>query len=346
MGMQKKVLVAMSGGVDSTMASKVLMDQGYETEGIFFRMTGLDKEDKAVKKAEKVAAMLDIKLHVKDKRDEFHERVVKYFLGEYQCGRTPNPCVMCNPRMKFKELLSEAEKLGIGKVATGHYARTQDTSLLRAKAKEQDQSYFLYRLNDGVLSKTIFPLGEFESKKEVYKIAKKLGMSEMYDETESSQDVCFIKEKTLSEFLKKQIPSSAFREGNIVNLTGEVLGKHEGLITYTIGQRKGLKIGGTGPYFVCGMDFDKNELIVGKEDDLYAKGCVISDLVFSEKTKKKVEAQIRFRSKSVIGELVLKDDLGEFRFEKEKKSVTPGQSIVFYDGDKVLGGGIIEKALK
>lgn len=348
---QKKVLVAMSGGVDSTVTAYLLQKKGYAVEGVFFRFHDLKSSKESLQKAKKAAKKLNLELHIKDVRSDFKKKVIGYFLEEYKSGRTPNPCIICNPRMKFKALLSKAKKLKCNAIATGHYARIKKEEdiyfLQRASAEKQDQSYFLYRLSQDILSKLVFPLGSFKTKKEIYLIAKKLGMEKTYNETESSQDVCFIQNESLSDYLKKNLPEKFFKPGLILDPNGNELGKHEGLISYTIGQRKGLCIGGNGPWFVVGFDYNKNALIAGKNKDCFFSGCKIKDLVWSKKPDKKIlKSQVRFRSPEVRGELELKKTTANFCFKEKQRAITPGQSIVFYEGKKVIGGGIISNQIK
>lgn len=344
---RKKVIVAMSGGIDSSATVALLKNQGFDIQGIYFKF--LNNNNKDVDKVEKIAKFFGIPLKVMDVSKKFKETVIEYFLDELEAGNTPNPCVVCNKEMKFKILLKEMKKMKADYIATGHYARVQKSrdkgskmisyKLFEAKDKKKDQSYFLYGLTQKELSKIIFPLGNY-TKLEIRELIRKSGLS-IHGE-EESQDICFIPFGGYEEFLKANLK---FKKGKIVDLKGKVLGIHEGLPLYTIGQRKGIKIGGNGPFYVIQKDSRKNKLLVtNKKEDLELFGKKISIkntnwLKYKVKFPLKTFVRTRYRSCPVYAIINNKEVI----FKESQKSITPGQSAVFYSrSGEVLGGGIIK----
>jgi len=343
-----RIVVAMSGGVDSSVSAALLKEAGFDVIGIFMKFWAGDRLNKeynrccskeAEKRARKVASILKIPFYVIDFKKEFKNHVVDYFLVNYKKGITPNPCVVCNKQIKFGLLLKKSKSLGVDFVATGHYVRLKkqnnELSLIKAKDKEKDQSYFLWKLNQNQLKRILFPVGGY-MKSEVRKMAKDFKLP-VFD-TPESQEVCFIP-KTTNEFLKKYLKT---KPGRIINLKGKVLGEHQGLWFYTIGQRKGIKLSG-GPYYVVDKDKKKNELIVSKnKKDLYKKQIVLKQINWLSKKEPKlplkVQVKIRYHHKSAKAVIAKKYIL---KFDKPQKAITPGQSAVFYEKNKVLGGGII-----
>ncbi len=342
----KKVLVGLSGGVDSSVTALLLQKEGYEVEGVFLDFWKSAKSADGFVSAQKVADFLGIKLHKVDAREEFKKAIVNEFIEEYRAGRTPNPCVICNPQMKFKVLLAEAEKRKADFVATGHYAQikkeTDNCRLLRAKDETKDQSYFLHRLNQKQLKKIIFPLGEY-LKTEVREIARKAGLPTA--RRKESQDVCFIEQDNFADFLKKYIKN---KEGEIADKNGNVLGKHYGLHFYTIGQRRGIDLGGDGPYYVIKKDIKNNRLIVSnRKDDLLIDKFLVENVSWiSPDIQFPLEAKIkiRYHSDFVRGIIESESASKEVRVKlfKPQKAITSGQSAVFYADEEALGGGIIK----
>ncbi|MFA5163164.1 MAG: tRNA 2-thiouridine(34) synthase MnmA [Patescibacteria group bacterium] len=347
-----KVLVAMSGGVDSSVAAQLLKNQGYQVTGIFlnfWKEQGMSGDNKccsleALLDARAVAQKIGIELFTFDFKDRFKLKVVDNFLSEYQKGRTPNPCVICNREVKIGGLLKYARGLGFDYVATGHYLRLKKVGrtyrLYKAKDKNKDQSYFLYTFNQEQLAHLLFPLGNY-NKPRVRELAKKYALPTA--EKKESQEICFIPGKHHNDFLKRHL---RLAPGEIKILgTDKVIGQHEGLALYTIGQRRGL-IGGTGPYYAAKFDVKTNTLYVVKDfndpviygDSLKAKNV---NWLGRPKFPLNCEAVIRYRHPAVKCQvrLVGKDYLVSFK--KPQRAVTPGQSIVFYQGLEVLGGGII-----
>lgn len=324
-----KIIVAMSGGVDSSVAAALLKRAGFNIKGVFLKLYDSPRFREGEKRAKKIAKMLKIPIRVLDLRKEFKKKVINYFLEDYRLGRTPNPCVVCNKEIKFKFLLKKAQEVGAGSVATGHYARLRQDKLLRAKDKEKDQSYFLWQLSQEQLKRVLFPVGGY-TKEEVKTLARKFKLPVF--EAPESQEVCF-------EFSLQQNP------GPIRCATSEVagLGRHQGLAFYTIGQRKGIKLAG-GPFWVLDKNIKKNLLIVTKnEKDLYKKELIFEKANWiSGKTPKfpiKVKAKIRYRHQPVRAILVSSRKL---IFNRAQRAITPGQSVVFYCGQELLGGGIIK----
>lgn len=348
----KKVIVAMSGGVDSSVVATMLKKEGYDVTGVFMNFwkdisARNDSENRccyldAIQSARNVAQILNIPFYVLNVQDEFKKKVVNYFLSEIKKGNTPNPCIECNKEIKFKILLEKMISLKADYVATGHYAQISKKSgyrLFKAKDSNKDQSYFLYKLNQERLSKILFPLGKY-TKSEVKKIAKKFKLP-VYDKKES-QDICFIPAGEYENFLRKMLK---FRKGRIVDSEGNVLGNHEGLPFYTIGQRKGIKIGGNGPYYVIKKDFKKDELVVSnKKEDLIIFGSKIKlkDINWIGRVPNfpaKISLRTRYRNPLVCAII---DKNGRVVFNKLQKAITPGQSAVFYSkSGEVLGGGTI-----
>jgi tRNA-specific 2-thiouridylase len=357
----QKVIVAMSGGLDSSVAAALLKRAGFDVIGIFmkFWMAPGDKlrgwnnrccSPEAETRVRKVAKILKIPFYVYNFEKEFKKRIVDYFLDEHKKGITPNPCVVCNKEIKFGLLLKKALALNADFVATGHYTRKREVKnqgskvkiykLLRAKDRNKDQSYFLWKLNQKQLERILFPVGDY-TRKEVEKMARKLKLPVL--NIHKSVEICFI-QTTVEDFLKKYLKS---KPGKIVNRRGEIMGKHQGLHFYTIGQRKGLGISG-GPYYVLDKDFKKNILIVTKkENDLYKKELIVKDInwISGEEPKLplKIKAKIRYRHKPTSAILThhLKSKTYHLKFGKPQRAITPGQSAVFFKNQELLGGGII-----
>ncbi len=357
-----KVMVAMSGGVDSSVAAKLLKGKGVEAVGVFLHfwkenLPGADTAEnkccsvKALLDARRVSHKLEMPLYTFNFDEVFKKEVVDDFLDEYAGGRTPNPCVRCNKRVKLGLLLKKARGLGFDYVASGHYAKIKKVKrgdktiykLFRATDKEKDQSYFLYTFNQDELAHLLFPL-ENLTKPKVRRAAKQAGLP--VAEKKESQEICFIAEKSHNEFLKRHLK---LKKGPIIILeSGQAIGEHQGLPLYTIGQRKGVEIGGTGPFYVVKLDYSTNALYVAKDGN--------DQSIFSDKlTAKKVnwisgeepqlplrcEAVIRYRHKPVKCVVTKKGSRYLVEFAEPQRAITPGQSVVFYKGDEVLGGGII-----
>jgi tRNA-specific 2-thiouridylase len=358
-----KVICAMSGGLDSSVAAALLKRSGFDVIGVFMKFWAEpDKNDligsknrccspEAELRARKVAKILKIPFYVFDFSKEFKKKIVDYFFKELKKGNTPNPCVVCNKEIKFGLLLEKALSLGADFVATGHYARkrelkTQNSKvktyqLLRAKDKEKDQSYFLWMLNQKQLRRILFPIGDY-TRKEVENLAKKFKLPLL--RAKKSVEICFIK-TTLDDFLRKYLKE---KPGKIIDTQGKILGEHRGLWFYTIGQRKGIGLAG-GPYWVLDKNVKENTLIVTKnEKDLFKKELICKNVNWisgkEPKLPLKIQAKIRYRHQLTWAvSYKLKAKSYKLVFEKPQRAITPGQSIVFYKGQEVLGGGIIVK---
>lgn len=362
----KKVVIAMSGGVDSSVAAALLKRAGFNLVGVFMKFwsplggaTRINADlhryenrccsSEAEARARKVAKILDIPFYVFNFKKEFKKRVVDYFLEGYKKSITPNPCVVCNKEIKFGLLLEKALKLDADFIATGHYARkvqdskTKILEILKAKDKNKDQSYFLWQLSQKQLKHILFPIGNY-TKTQVRGLAKKFNLP--VSDIPESMEICFIQD-TINDFLKRYLK---LRPGKIVDIKGKVLGIHHGLPFYTIGQRKGIELSG-GPYYVLEKDIKKNVLIVTKrEKDLYAKELIAEKVnwVFGKEPTLplKIEARIRYRhepAQATITSISNPKNLKTYKltFNKFQRAITPGQSAVFYKGEKLLGGGII-----
>ena len=351
--MNKRVLLGMSGGVDSSTSAVILKEKGYEVVGATMRLweDNTNEEPDSIQDAKRVCEKLGIEHHVIDLRKEFKENVIDNFICTYMCGKTPNPCVECNKFMKFDMFYKCAQKLNCEYIATGHYAKIEYSEkygeyvLTKSNEEKKDQTYFLYGINKEILPHILFPLSEFENKEEIRDIAEKNGLG--VAKKKESQEVCFIPDNNYVGFLTRNC--NAFKQknksGNIVLNNGEVLGKHSGIINYTVGQRKGLGISYKEPLYVLKLDKEKNNVIVGTEKELYSKVLKANELNFLldiDLTKKiEVKAKIRYRAKEAVATLEVNNDLATLEFEEPQRAITPGQSVVFYLDNIVLGGGKI-----
>lgn len=362
---KEKVMVAMSGGVDSSVAASLLKDAGYNVIGVTMHMwvdplseERAGEEAKSccsyqdVYDAKRVAAKLDIPHYVLNMKDEFYHNIVCNFTAEYLRGRTPNPCIECNRTVKFAQLLNKARGLGIGHLATGHYARIEYSSsnasykLLRGVDRQKDQSYMLYVLGQDVLSSTYFPLGN-KTKQEIRKIAEAKDLK--VAGKKESQEICFIPDNDYRSFMERLCPE-VLQPGDIVYVNGEKLGRHQGIAFYTIGQRKGLGITASEPLYVVHIDAAQNQVVVGSEKETYSAGLLAEKLNYVSGTTpnkpRDIEVKIRYRSSAVPATLFpSQGGFARVLFARAQKAVTPGQSAVFYQAEEVIGGGIIKYGL-
>ena len=357
MSTDNKIIVGLSGGVDSSVAAFLLLEKGYEVEALFMKNWDEDDEDEYcsasedLADAQQVADQLGIKLHTVNFSHEYWEDVFEHFLSEHKKGRTPNPDVLCNQRIKFKAFLDYAKDLGAKKIATGHYARIAEKNgkyLLKAGLDgNKDQSYFLHLLNQEQLSQSLFPLGEID-KQEVRKIAKNNNF--LNADKKDSTGICFIGERPFSEFLTTFLPKE---KGDIVDQNDTFIKHHDGLPFYTIGQRKGLEIGGgfsnsPEPWFVADKVLESNKIVVVQGDDalLYHNSLIADDIHWVDSPPIEsfsCSAKIRYRQASQICKVSLNDDQTiKVNFNESQRAITPGQSVVFYDGDVCLGGSVIK----
>lgn len=351
--MKKRVVVAMSGGVDSSTTAAILVKQGYEVIGINMRLPNMGEASESgccgiqgIDDARRVAQNLEIPFYALNYEKEFDDKVISYFCREYENGRTPNPCIICNEKLKFGSLLENAKSLGADYIATGHYARIEyDNSnkrylLKKGKDIEKDQSYFLFSLSQEQLAHSLFPLGDY-IKYEVRQLAKEFGLR-VYNKP-ASQEICFIPDNDYCKYLRTQYKMNGFKPGPIVDHSGKVLGKHTGIAFYTIGQRKGIGAYSK-PYYVISISKDKNIIVIGEEQELYKDMLVAKNVnwINEKKYETTVKAKIRYKhqeSEAVI--YSMSNDMANVRFNKPQKAVAPGQAVVFYNDDIVVGGGWI-----
>jgi tRNA-specific 2-thiouridylase len=343
----KRVLLAMSGGVDSSVSAWMLKKEGYEVIGVTANLFATADKCCSESDAKDVADRIGIQHFTLDLKDEFKKEVIDYFLDEYIEGRTPNPCVVCNSKIKFGILLKKARELGADYIATGHYAKIgeEDSRFILKKAfyVQRDQSYFLYRLSQEQLSHAIMPLGDYR-KEEVRKIAASVNLK--VHNKQDSQEICFIPDGDYRDFIRENLPK--VESGPILDREGNILGEHKGIYLYTIGQRKELGIFLKKPLYVIGIDRVKNAIIVGEREETTSLSLVAGSLNFiSIETlvdEMRVMAKIRYQHKETEA------FIGPFsagrvkvQFKEPQMAITPGQSVVFYKDDRVIGGGVIER---
>ena len=362
MATKKRIVVGMSGGVDSSVAAWLLKEQGHEVLGLFMKNWEDDDDDEYCSSrqdlidAVSVADLIGIDIEAVNFSAEYKERVFEGFLAEYKAGRTPNPDVLCNAEIKFKAFLDHALQLGAERIATGHYAQVREMDgkfqLLKAEDGTKDQSYFLYRLNPAQLARTLFPLGAM-TKREVRELAARLKLPN-HDKKDST-GICFIGERPFREFLTRYLPEAP---GDIVSLEGDILGRHAGLMYYTLGQRQGLGIGGRKqgdgePWYVCGKDMTSNRLLVAQGHDhpaLLSEALTATELSWISGEDPHCNwvygAKTRYRQKDAPCEIErVQEDACEIKFAEPQWAATPGQPVVVYESKVCLGGGIIQSTV-
>jgi len=357
--MKKRIVVAMSGGVDSSVASALLQEEGHEVIGITMCFNLADSPKKrpsccglqGIEDAQRVARKLGIRHYVLNLKKALEEKVIREFCLEYLKGRTPNPCVRCNQYIKFDALLKKALSLDADFLATGHYARVEQSQaylLKKGKDRTKDQSYFLYRLNQSQLRHILFPLGNY-TKAQVRELAQKFDLP--VADKPASQEICFLPDSDYHKFLRSRTHPQIFRSiepGFILDREGNVLGQHKGIAFYTIGQRQGLGVAKGYPLYITRIDYQNNRIFVGKKEDAFSSGFLLKEPHFvlrSAKKKIALKVRIRYNHKE---EKAIVTNLGnriKVNFARPQFAVTPGQSAVFYDKDTVVGGGIIDEVL-
>ncbi len=358
---KKRVIVAMSGGVDSSVAAALLLDQGYDVVGVTMNLFSLPKKycrDENVKSccgwgaaedAHQVAMTLGIPHYVIDMRKEFEKKVIADFCAEYNLGRTPNPCIRCNEFIKFDDLLERLETMDADYLSTGHHVRVEyDTKKKRHLLKkgidrEKDQSYFLYTLTQDQLARTLAPVGHF-TKKDIRKKAEKLNLPSA--QRPESQEICFVPDNNYPRFLRGKIPQ-AFQPGPILDADGKKLGQHKGTLHFTIGQRKGMGLAASFPLYVVSIDAENNTIVAGPNKMLYDNELVASQMNYISRPGLKksitVKAKIRYKHTEAESRLYpITSDSVRVEFKTPQRAITPGQAVVFYDGETVIGGGIID----
>lgn len=355
--MKKKVVIGMSGGVDSSVAAYLLKQQGYEVIGVTMQIWQEDDEHaereggccslSAVDDARRVADKLDIPFYVMNFRKEFQNKVIDYFIDEYLIGRTPNPCIACNRYIKFDSFLKKAKAIGADYVATGHYAKIAqegDRYLLKSAIDDKkDQTYALYNLDQSMLKHTLMPCGEY-TKPKIREIAKEIGLD--VHNKRDSQEICFVYDNNHGKFIETQVPGKVMA-GNFVDEEGNVLGKHKGIVHYTIGQRKGLGLALGKPVYVVGINEKTNEVVIGNEEGIFKNELIAGDLNFIPFDKlggpMEIQAKIRYSAPKAKATLIpLGEDRVKVVFEENQRAITKGQAVVFYNNDLVVGGGTIE----
>ncbi|URZ01005.1 tRNA 2-thiouridine(34) synthase MnmA [Clostridium felsineum] len=355
--MNKKVVIGMSGGVDSSVAAYLLKQQGYDVIGVTMKLTPDDAfytemeggccSLSAVEDARRVAYRIGIPFYVVNFTEIFKEKVIDYFTDEYLKGKTPNPCIACNKYIKFDALLKKAESLGADYIATGHYCRIiQDNGRYVIKKSEddkKDQTYVMYNMTQEQLKHTLMPCGDYK-KEHIREIAKEIGLN-VFDKKDS-EEICFIPDNDHGGFIKRECPK-AVKGGDFVNNEGKILGKHKGIVYYTIGQRKGLGIAAGKRVFVTNIDAMKNQVVIGEEEEVFKDELISFNnnfIPFDKLTKPiEVDAKIRYNAKASKATIYPIDDYNiKVKFEKPQRAITKGQSVVFYEGDLLVGGGIIK----
>jgi len=350
--MAKRVLVAMSGGIDSSVAAFLLQQRGFDVAGVtmYLNIKTSNKKrqccsEQAIDEAKNVCSTLGISHYVMDFSSELEEKVIAKFISEYLKGRTPNPCIECNRFLKFGLLLKKAKVLGFDFLATGHYAGIEEENgkfvLKKAKDKRKDQSYFLYPIKKETLGSILFPLARL-TKEKVRQIARRANLPTT--NKPQSQDICFVSQGDYREFIRERV--GEIKWGEIVDLKGNICGRHKGIPFYTIGQREKIGLTSKEPLYVVSIDGEKNQIVVGRKENLIAKGLIAGNLnLLVDNLPEDTSAKVRYTHKEGKCKIFLEGEKAKVIFKETQEAITPGQSVVFYTGEIILGGGIIERVI-
>ena len=339
----KKVLVGMSGGIDSTVSALILKEDGYEVEGLYMKLHSKPGYHEVhLARAQKAADFVGMKLHVLDLQDTFNEKVFQPFIDTYEKGQTPNPCALCNRSLKFGEMIKFADKIGADFLATGHYIKTDGKYFYEAEDDTKDQSYFLFYVNKEILSRLIFPLGE-RKKSDIKEFAASIKGLESFASQSESSEICFV-ETTYTDLLKDYVDVD--KKGEVLDKEGNVIGEHKGYMHYTIGKRKGFTVHGAhDPHYVLNIDADHNQITVGKKEDLACKYVELNNLnMFNDEKEFDTYVKLRYRTKAVPCHVVINNNTAVVKLKEDVFGVAVGQAAVFYDNYKLIGGGWIAKA--
>ena len=336
----KKILVGMSGGVDSTVSALLLKEEGYEVEGLYMKLHSKPGYHEIhLARAQKAAEFVGMKLHVLDLQENFNKEVFQPFIDTYEKGETPNPCALCNRTMKFGEMIKFADKIGADYLATGHYIKTDGKYFYQAEDDTKDQSYFLFYVNKNILSRLKFPLGS-RKKVDIKRIAASIEGLESFSSQAESSEICFV-ETNYTDLLKEYVEVD--NPGEVLNKDGKVIGTHKGYMHYTIGKRKGFTVHGAhDPHFVLSINPDENQIVVGKKEELACYSVVLENLnMFTSEIEFDTTVKLRYRTKAVPCHVTIENNKAIVKLKESVFGVAIGQAAVFYDENKLIGGGWI-----